>query len=514
MKTNSFEAPIEQDAILSSSPSNPPKLQKRPITLTIKRDRSPAGEREKTPASPPELSRTNSGGAPKWLPKVRKRRSPTSSKGAEGILRAESSSGSNLAKSPSDVSFFQSLEEIILNSLPHNGPTPQQITNLHRTILFFASPEEISRALRRLSQQFPESQGGLLDFVLEWVLGDTESSLQFVRCQESTEILEKWISELGDLEQRKGERLRRAIKESRSPKKGKESVKIETDSAENSLPLVPMRALKWAGYNEEWLAATITLHEHSLLSSIPLSDFINHVQKGRKEGALFNSIKYFNCLSHWVTISIVKEAHLKTRIEYLSKIIRICDHLLQLNNFSSAMAILSGLNHFSVSRMKQTWKGVDPEITEKYNNIEATLSYNHNYSVYRQALKQCTGPCVPYLGLFLSDLTFIENGNPGRFEEKINYTKWQMIGEQLEAISLRQNDPFVSLEETPKLLLFIPALNAFDSIDDDECEWYSKFMEPVDHEDAIEDLVKEMMEIKKQNEVLKQKLNMFSEINF
>jgi RasGEF domain len=34
-----------------------------------------------------------------------------------------------------------------------------------------------------------------------------------------------------------------------------------------------------------------------------------------------------------------------------------------------------------------------------------------NFSGLRTSLKACTPPCVPYLGLFLSDLTFIEAGN-------------------------------------------------------------------------------------------------------
>jgi hypothetical protein len=35
-----------------------------------------------------------------------------------------------------------------------------------------------------------------------------------------------------------------------------------------------------------------------------------------------------------------------------------------------------------------------------------------NHAYYRRLLESVRLPCVPYLGLFLSDLTFIEDGNP------------------------------------------------------------------------------------------------------
>ena len=46
-----------------------------------------------------------------------------------------------------------------------------------------------------------------------------------------------------------------------------------------------------------------------------------------------------------------------------------------------------------------------------------------NYSVSR-----CDPPSVPYLGIYLSDLTFIDEGTPNRTEKNlINFAKMRMV---------------------------------------------------------------------------------------
>ena len=44
--------------------------------------------------------------------------------------------------------------------------------------------------------------------------------------------------------------------------------------------------------------------------------------------------------------------------------------------------------------------------------ITCTFHFQGNYKKYRQSLAVATTPCVPYVGVFLKDLTFICDGNP------------------------------------------------------------------------------------------------------
>ena len=68
------------------------------------------------------------------------------------------------------------------------------------------------------------------------------------------------------------------------------------------------------------------------------------------------------------------------------------------------------------------------EVYEKYDHLMA-----NNFKEYRAALKTrgSDTPCLPYLGVYLSDLTFIEDGNQDLLEmnghKQINFGKRAMI---------------------------------------------------------------------------------------
>jgi len=53
------------------------------------------------------------------------------------------------------------------------------------------------------------------------------------------------------------------------------------------------------------------------------------------------------------------------------------------------------------------------------------MSYQKNFGNYRDALKMASPPCIPFLGLYLTDLTFIEDGNKNHLGngEFINFDK-------------------------------------------------------------------------------------------
>lgn len=70
-----------------------------------------------------------------------------------------------------------------------------------------------------------------------------------------------------------------------------------------------------------------------------------------------------------------------------------------------------------------------------------------NYKAYREALRVCTPPAVPYLGVYLTDLTFIEEGNKTRMKREgkeplVNFAKGRMMAEVIHEIQKYQQIPF------------------------------------------------------------------------
>ncbi len=69
---------------------------------------------------------------------------------------------------------------------------------------------------------------------------------------------------------------------------------------------------------------------------------------------------------------------------------------------------MTGLQGSSVKRLNKTWELVDPALVESFRLLCAEMAFEKNFKAYRELLKTAGTPCLPYLGVYLTDLTFIE----------------------------------------------------------------------------------------------------------
>ena len=96
------------------------------------------------------------------------------------------------------------------------------------------------------------------------------------------------------------------------------------------------------------------------------------------------------------------------------------------------MEIISALHSSSTARMKQSWALIPEGLIEKLEVLNTLMSPNDNFKNYREALKNMNATCIPYLGLWLADLTFIDDGNPDVLEPEklLNYEKTAMTAKR------------------------------------------------------------------------------------
>ena len=82
------------------------------------------------------------------------------------------------------------------------------------------------------------------------------------------------------------------------------------------------------------------------------------------------------------------------------------------------------------------------------------MSREKNYQNFRQSLKNVSPPCIPYLGMYLTDLTFIEDGHKDLLEGLINFVKRRQIAGVIREIQQYQQTPYF-LQSVPVVKDFL-----------------------------------------------------------
>jgi vacuolar-type H+-ATPase subunit I/STV1 len=206
-------------------------------------------------------------------------------------------------------------------------------------------------------------------------------------------------------------------------------------------------------------------------------------------------IKQFNLFSNWVSCELVTKALKDDRIDTLKKFIDLLDELHNLNNFNGMMEVISGINSSSVRRMKKTFESLDAEYMKKFQKYEDLLTHKFSYKVYRENLHKINPPCVPYMGVYLTDLTFLSDGNPDNVDGGlINFKKRRLIAEVIDEIQQYQ----VRYLKHESILCIQKWLLTLQNMDDDTMYKWSRRVEPKDNEAIIEELVKSEESLLKQ----------------
>ncbi|MDP1836780.1 MAG: RasGEF domain-containing protein [Chlamydiales bacterium] len=119
----------------------------------------------------------------------------------------------------------------------------------------------------------------------------------------------------------------------------------------------------------------------------------------------------FNGISQLVQHQILTSKEPKVITE---KVIDAAYIALKEGKFDSSQALLSGLTGNATHRLKKTvWNQLDPASQSKLDEMKAVFSTEKNWKALRAAINEDKRDTLqPQLGLFLTDLTKIDAGNP------------------------------------------------------------------------------------------------------
>jgi len=163
------------------------------------------------------------------------------------------------------------------------------------------------------------------------------------------------------------------------------------------------------------IANQLTLIDHQIYSTIRPHELLfqawNKPQLRHRAPNVLRMISRTNNVALWVASSILWQPKLVDRANVMSKLIQVAEHLRKLNNFNSMFAVISGLLLSSINRLKFTRDKVPKKIMQTFDTLVELMSNRRSFKVYRDTLATTAPPCIPYLGVYLTDITFIEEGN-------------------------------------------------------------------------------------------------------
>ncbi|KAJ7855909.1 ras guanine nucleotide exchange factor domain-containing protein [Mycena olivaceomarginata] len=220
-------------------------------------------------------------------------------------------------------------------------------------------------------------------------------------------------------------------------------------------PLVPKssKKLKLLDIDPLELARQLTIMESQLYQRIRPMECLQRAREQRTENIdnITVVIQTSNKIALWVAESVLSKEDSRRRAGAVKHLISVADRCRILNNFSTMAAITAGLNTPPIRRLKRTWEQVNQRYMALFSACEMTIDSNKNFTKYRSMMTSVIPPCVPFIGVFLSTLQFIQDGNPdnlpapgakeGSPSTLVNFRKRQKASEVIQDIK-RWQAPF------------------------------------------------------------------------
>ncbi|KAG5983086.1 hypothetical protein E4U55_000842 [Claviceps digitariae] len=240
---------------------------------------------------------------------------------------------------------------------------------------------------------------------------------------------------------------------------------IQTVNQSTPTPIIPknMKKLKFLDIDVTEFARQLTIIESRLYGKIKAAECLNKTwQKKIAEGEpeLAPNVKalilHSNQMTNWVAEMILAQMELKKRVVVIKHFVAVADKCRALNNYSTLTSIISALATAPIARLKRTWDQVPQRTQGVLEAMRRVMASTKNFGEYREALHAANPPCIPFFGVYLTDLTFIEDGIPSTIKKTnlVNFAKRAKTAEVIRDIQQYQNVGY-SLQPVPELQDYI-----------------------------------------------------------
>ncbi|XP_030243017.1 rap guanine nucleotide exchange factor 2 isoform X2 [Drosophila navojoa] len=235
---------------------------------------------------------------------------------------------------------------------------------------------------------------------------------------------------------------------------------------ELALELVRESGVHFLQLNAYELAIQLTLQDFANFRQIESTEYIDELFELQSKYGVPMLSKFSELVNRemfWVVSEICAEHNIVRRMKIVKQFIKIARHCKECRNFNSMFAIISGLGHGAVSRLRQTWEKLPSKYQRLFNDLQDLMDPSRNMSKYRQLVSAellAQHPIIPFYPIVKKDLTFIHLGNDTRVDGLINFEKLRMLSKEVRLLTHMCSSPYDLLAilelkgQTPSNALF------------------------------------------------------------
>ncbi|XP_076333763.1 ras-specific guanine nucleotide-releasing factor 1-like isoform X2 [Tachypleus tridentatus] len=228
------------------------------------------------------------------------------------------------------------------------------------------------------------------------------------------------------------------------------------------------------------LAEGMTYLDHQIFVAIRSEEFLCQAwmkaEKATKAPHILLMTRRFNDVSRLVVSEIMRTPEMSRRVAVIDKWAAVADICRCLHNFNGVLQICAAFMNSSVFRLKKTWEKVSKTTKQTVDKLQTLVSADGRFRNMRDALHRCDPPCIPYLGMYLTDLSFIEEGTPNFTDDGLlNFSKMRMVAHVIREIRHFQQTPY-KIEMNPKVTNYF--LDPNHLMNDEELYQISLCLEP------------------------------------
>lgn len=291
----------------------------------------------------------------------------------------------------------------------------------------------------------------------------------------------------------------------------------------NPNPVQPFTKNQWHNFmaiSEDVIARELTRIDWIMFTSIKPRDLIRHVTISSSTRSRFprlanvtRMISHFNHIALWISNIVLLRDKAKHRAQALEKCMRLARKLRELNNYNSLGAVVAGIQGSAVHRLRATRELVSPAVRKDFLRLEMLMGTQKGSFAYRLAWENSERERIPYLPLHRGDLAVVEAGrdtfagghrrpsaasnglwpvpsprtpmsalshvsaqSAPSFAPKINWRKFEAMGDVIVGVQRAQQTPYTGLVANEEVRALV--LDGMVVTDEDELYQWSQSREP------------------------------------